>query len=410
MSARPRVVVVGNGMVGQRLLEALSAAAAFSITVIAEEPRPAYDRVQLSAFFSGKTAADLSLVAPDFFERNAITTHLAERALGIDREARLVRTSSGREIEYDTLILATGSYPFVPPLPGRERNACHVYRTIEDLEAIRASAAGARIGTVVGGGLLGLEAAKALLDLGLQTHVVEFAPRLMALQVDEGGGGMLRRKIEALGVRVHTGKNTREIVDGSATRHRMSFADDSALDTDVIVFSAGIRPRDELARSAGLTVGERGGIVIDDACRTSDANIYAIGECALWRGKVFGLVAPGYQMAQTVASRLSGVTDASFAGADMSTKLKLLGVDVASVGDAHAATPGARTYSFVDGRKDLYKKLVVSEDGSRLLGTRLRAGTGCGSCLSEIKVLLAEHAQRASQSRPQPAVHYADTA
>ena len=382
MSARPRVVVVGNGMVGQRLLEALSAATAFSITVIAEEPRPAYDRVQLSAFFSGKTAADLSLVAPDFFERNAITTHLAERALGIDREARLVRTSSGREIEYDTLILATGSYPFVPPLPGRERNACHVYRTIEDLEAIRASAAGARIGTVVGGGLLGLEAAKALLDLGLQTHVVEFAPRLMALQVDEGGGGMLRRKIEALGVRVHTGKNTREIVDGSATRHRMSFADDSALDTDVIVFSAGIRPRDELARSAGLTVGERGGIVIDDACRTSDANIYAIGECALWRGKVFGLVAPGYQMAQTVASRLSGVTDASFAGADMSTKLKLLGVDVASVGDAHAATPGARTYSFVDGRKDLYKKLVVSEDGSRLLGAVLVGDTDAyGTCL-----------------------------
>jgi nitrite reductase (NADH) large subunit len=382
MSARSRVVVVGNGMVGQRLLEALSPAAAFSITVIAEEPRPAYDRVQLSAFFSGKTAADLSLVAADFFERNAITTHLSERAVAIDREARVVRTSSGREIEYDTLILATGSYPFVPPLPGRERSACHVYRTIEDLEAIRASAAGARVGTVVGGGLLGLEAAKALLDLGLQTHVVEFAPRLMALQVDEGGGGTLRRKIETLGVRVHTGKITREIIEGSATRHRMCFADDSTLDTDVIIFSAGIRPRDELARSAALAVGERGGIVIDDACRTSDPNIYAIGECALWRGKVFGLVAPGYQMAQTVASRLAGVAEASFTGADMSTKLKLLGVDVASIGDAHAATPGARTYSFVDGRKDFYKKLVVSEDGSRLLGAVLVGDTDAyGTCL-----------------------------
>ena len=382
MSALSRVVVVGNGMVGQRLLEALSPATALSITVIAEEPRPAYDRVQLSAFFSGKTAADLSLVAADFFENNSITTHLAERAVAIDREVRLVRTSNGREIEYDTLVLATGSHPFVPPLPGRERDACHVYRTIEDLESIRASAAGARVGAVIGGGLLGLEAAKALLDLGLETHVVEFAPRLMALQVDAGGGGMLRRKIEALGVRVHTGKNTREIVAGSAARHRMNFLDETSLDTDLIVFSAGIRPRDELARSAGLTVGERGGVVIDDACRTSDPNIYAIGECALWRGKVFGLVAPGYQMAQTVASQLSGTAAAVFTGADMSTKLKLLGVDVASVGDAHAATPGSRTYSFVDGRKDLYKKLVVSEDGSRLLGAVLVGDTDAyGTCL-----------------------------
>ena len=382
MSARPRLVVVGNGMVGHKLLESLPPGGDLSITVIGEEPRPAYDRVQLSAFFSGKTAADLSLVATDFFERNAITTHFAERAIAIDRDARRVRTASGREVEYDTLVLATGSYPFVPPLPGRDRAACHVYRTIEDLEAIRASARDARVGAVIGGGLLGLEAAKALLDLGLETHVVEFAPRLMALQVDEGGGGMLRRKIEALGVRVHTGKNTREIVDGKAARHRMSFADDSALETDIIVFSAGIRPRDDLARSAGLAVGERGGVVIDDTCQTSDPHIYAIGECALWRGKVFGLVAPGYQMAQTVAARIAGTADAAFGGADMSTKLKLLGVDVASVGDAHAATPGARTYSFVDGRRELYKKLVVSEDGSRLLGAVLVGDTDAyGTCL-----------------------------
>ncbi|HEY0339440.1 MAG TPA: nitrite reductase large subunit NirB, partial [Steroidobacteraceae bacterium] len=382
MSTRPRLVVVGNGMVGQRFLESLSPGAAFSTTVIGEEPRPAYDRVQLSAFFSGKTAEDLSLVAADFFERNAITTHLAERAVAIDREARCVRTASGREVEYDTLVLATGSYPFVPPLPGRERAACHVYRTIEDLEAIRSSARDARVGAVIGGGLLGLEAAKALVDLGLETHVVEFAPRLMALQVDEGGGGMLRRKIEALGVRVHTGKNTREIVTGEVARHLMKFADDSSLETDIVVFSAGIRPRDDLARSAGLAVGERGGIVIDDICQTSDPRIYAIGECALWRGKLFGLVAPGYQMAQIVAARLSGSTAAVFAGADMSTKLKLLGVDVASIGDAHAATPGARSYSFVDGKRDLYKKLVVSADGSRLLGAVLVGDTDAyGACL-----------------------------
>jgi nitrite reductase (NADH) large subunit len=382
MSAGTRVVVIGNGMVGQRFLEALSTGTGLAVTVLGEEPRPAYDRVQLSSFFSGKTAEDLSLVAPDFFARNAITTHFSEAAVAIDRSARRVRTDTGRELEYDALVLATGSYPFVPPIPGKDRAACHVYRTIEDLEAIRASAKGARVGAVVGGGLLGLEAAKALLDLGLETHVVEFAPRLMALQVDDGGGGVLRRKIEALGVRVHTGKNTREIRDGSAARHVMAFANDSALEADVIVFSAGIRPRDELARAAGLVVGERGGIVIDNSCRTSDPNIYAIGECALWQGRVFGLVAPGYQMAQVVAAQVSGKGDIAFAGADMSTKLKLLGVDVASVGDAHAATPGARAYTYVDGKREHYKKLVVNEDGSRLLGAVLVGDTEAyGTCL-----------------------------
>ncbi len=379
-----KVVVVGNGMVGQRFLEALPPNAGITTTVIGEEPRPAYDRVQLSAFFSGKTAADLSLVSADFFERSGITAHLAERVIAIDRGAKRVRTTSGRELEYDTLVIATGSYPFVPPIPGRDRPGCHVYRTIEDLEAISASARaeGVRTGTVIGGGLLGLEAAKALLDLGLETHVLEFAPRLMALQVDDGGGGMLRRKIEALGVRVHTGKNTRDIVEGASARHCMNFADGTSLETDVIVFSAGIRPRDDIARSAGLTVGERGGIVIDNSCRTSDPDIYAIGECALWQGKVFGLVAPGYQMAQVVAAQLTNARDVTFTGADMSTKLKLLGVDVASVGDAHAATPGARTYSFVDGKRDLYKKLVVNEDGTRLLGAVLVGDTEAyGTCL-----------------------------
>lgn len=356
-------------MVGQRFLESLTAdPAPFAITVLGEEPRPAYDRVQLSSFFSGKSADDLSLAPPGFFERHGIALHLGDKALTIDREAKRVHSARGLEIAYDALVLATGSYPFVPPVPGRDRPGCFVYRTIEDLEAIQAAGPDARIGIVIGGGLLGLEAAKALRDLGLETHVVEFAPRLMALQVDEGGGGMLRRKIEALGVHVHASKNTREIGPGTSARHRLKFADDSTLEADMIVFSAGIRARDELARDAGLAVGERGGVVIDDGCRTSDPNIFAIGECALWRGRVFGLVAPGYQMAQVAAAQLGGNTDVAFRGADMSTKLKLLGVDVASIGDAHAATPGARAYSFIDERKLVYKKLVVNEDGKRLLG------------------------------------------
>jgi len=368
MTARCRVVVIGNGMVGQRFLESLPPDAGHSISVLGEEPRPAYDRVQLSAFFSGKRAAELSLVDADFFAKRGIAAFIGERAAAIDRERQLVRTSTGQELGYDTLVLATGSYPFVPPITGRDRAGCHVYRTIEDLEAIRCSASGARVGTVVGGGLLGLEAAKALRDLGLEVRVVEFAPRLMALQVDAGGGGMLRRKIEALGVQVHTGKSTKEIVAGATLRHCMQFADGSSLETDVIVFSAGIRPRDELARAAGLTVGERGGIEIDDHCCTSDPRIFAVGECALWRGRIFGLVAPGYRMAEVAAARIAGSADARFTGADMSTRLKLLGVDVASLGDAHAASPGARMYSFIDERREVYRKLVVTEDGARLLG------------------------------------------
>jgi nitrite reductase (NADH) large subunit len=332
--------------------------------------------VQLTSFFSGKSAEDLSVTPAGFMDRHGVTLRIGEKAVAIDRLERLVRTASGEEIPYDKLILATGSFPFVPPVPGRDQAGCHVYRTIEDLEGIRGAARGARVGVVIGGGLLGLEAAKALQDLGLETHVVEFAPRLMAVQVDDGGGAMLRRKIEALGVRVHTGKNTKAIVPGEAARQKLEFADGSALDADIVVFSAGIRPRDELARSAGLEVGPRGGIVIDDLCRTSDTEIHAIGECALWSGRLFGLVAPGYQMAQVAARHLAGETDAAFRGADMSTKLKLLGVDVASLGDAHCATPGSRAYAFVDERKQLYKKLVVSEDGKRVLGGVLVGDAG----------------------------------
>ncbi|AOZ09569.1 nitrite reductase large subunit NirB [Cupriavidus malaysiensis] len=364
------IIVIGHGMVGHKFLECLAESGAqdLTVTVLCEEARPAYDRVHLSEFFSGKSADDLSLVAPGFFaEHGNMLLRLNDRAAAIDTAARTVTTAGGETLHYDKLVLATGSYPFVPPVPGKDRRDCFVYRTIEDLEAMQARGAHARSGVVIGGGLLGLECAKALRDMGLQTHVVEFAPRLMAVQVDDGGGRMLRQKIEALGVTVHTGKNTLEIVDGEHGTHRMRFADGSHLDTDMIVFSAGIRPRDELARAAGLRVGERGGIAIDDQCLTSDPHIYAIGECALWQGKVFGLVAPGYDMARVVARQLRGEA-ASFAGADLSTKLKLMGVDVASIGDPHGQVPGSRAYHFADERKQVYKKLVVSECGKHLLG------------------------------------------
>ncbi|MDB5828574.1 MAG: nitrite reductase [Variovorax sp.] len=368
-----KIAVIGHGMVGHKFLEQLHeiGIADAQVTVLCEEPRPAYDRVHLSEFFAGKTAEDLSLVEPGFFERTGFTLRLAARAAAIERRNNTVTTAGGEVVHYDKLVLATGSSPFVPPVPGRERPNCFVYRTIEDLEAMKECGARSRTGVVVGGGLLGLECAKALRDMGLETHVVEFAPRLMAVQVDEGGGRALRNSIEALGLHVHTGRNTVEIVDGATARHRMVFADGTHLETDMIVFSAGIRPRDELARQSVLAIGARGGVAVDTHCRTSDRNVYAIGECAAWNDQTFGLVAPGYDMARVAAKHIAGQQDAAFTGADMSTKLKLMGVDVASIGDAHGKTPKSRSYQYINEHKQIYKKIVVSEDGKQLLGAVL---------------------------------------
>jgi nitrite reductase (NADH) large subunit len=371
--SKQNLVVIGNGMVGHKFLEDLSernVQDTFNIITFCEEPRPAYDRVHLSEFFTGKSAEDLSMVEEDFFEKNNITVHIGDKAVKIDREKKQVISEKSVTIEYDKLVLATGSYPFVPPMPGHDRDDCLVYRTIEDLEQITDAGKRGKVGVVVGGGLLGLECANAVKNLGVETHVVEFAPRLMAVQIDDAGGDMLQRKIEALGVSVHTSKNTTQIVDGETHQHKMVFADGESLETDLIVFSAGIRPRDELAKECGLEIGQRGGVAINNQCVTSDENIYAIGECALWNEQIFGLVGPGNQMAAVVADHLSG-KDAAFTGADMSTKLKLMGVDVCSIGDAHGSSQGSLSYSFVDEPNEVYKRIIVSEDKTKLLGSVL---------------------------------------
>ncbi|MDH2065672.1 nitrite reductase large subunit NirB [Pantoea sp. GD03673] len=368
--SKPVLAVIGHGMVSHHFLEQLVARDLhqhYHIVVYGEERQQAYDRVHLSDYFNGKTAADLSLVSADFFTLHGIELRSGCTVVNLDRQQRSLRDSAGNELAWDKLVLATGSRAFVPPVPGHDGERCFVYRTLDDLDAIAACARQSLRGIVIGGGLLGLEAANALKQLGLETHVVEFAPRLMAVQLDEGGALMLRQKIEALGVTVHTSKQTELIErqpDGSVV---LRFADGSSLPGDLVLFSAGIRPRDELAREAGLTLGPRGGIEINDSCQTSDENVFALGECALWHGQIFGLVAPGYQMARVLAGHLAA-EPAAFSGADMSTKLKLLGVEVASFGDAHGRTPDSQHYHWTDGPKGIYKKIVVTADGTRLLG------------------------------------------
>ncbi len=374
MRAR-KIVVVGNGMVGHYYADALARQqAGHEITVIGAEPRPAYDRVHLSEVFSGKNPEDLALTTREQYKALGIAAHFGDEVVSIDRAGKAVVTALGRRFAYDKLVLATGSYPFVPPVPGADLPHCLTYRTIDDLGAIRASAREGKVGVVVGGGLLGLECANALKNLGLQTHVVEFAPGLMGVQLDSGGSTMLRAMIEELGVQVHTSKATQRIVAGSERRLRMEFADGSVLETDTIVFSAGIRPNDALAKRAELTVGERGGIVIDYHCRTSDSDIFAIGECALFGGRIYGLVAPGYRMADAALSQL-GDAPVAFQGADMSTKLKLLGIDVGSIGDSHGKQlhegKPAISLLYANDRERVYKKIVVSADGRKLLGAVL---------------------------------------
>ena len=383
------VVVVGNGMVGHQFIATLISRGEhlqWNIVTFCEEPRLAYDRVYLSSFFAGKTAEDLSLLpTPTFYEENGITVHLGDKVASIDKAAKTVTSAQGQVIAYDKLVLATGSYPFVPPVTGRDATGCFVYRTIEDLVAMQNHAKSSRIGVVIGGGLLGLECASALKNMGLATHVVEFAPRLMTVQVDDGGGAILKRKIESLGVKVHLNKNSSEIVKTADGRiDKLTFSDKTELKADMIVFSAGIRPRDELGRQAGLTMGERGGITIDERCVTSDPDILAIGEVALYQNRIYGLVAPGYHMATVAADTITAKTAAAtFNGFDMSTKLKLMGVDVGSFGDAMGTTPGCHVASFTDSKAEVYRKLVLSADRKTLLGGVLVGDTSAYGTLHQ---------------------------
>jgi nitrite reductase (NADH) large subunit len=316
-----RLLIVGNGMVGQRLCEILSEldhTHSFNVTVIGEEPRVAYDRVHLTQYLTDRDPDKLALTTRDWYRERGIELITGQRIVSVDLVNQRAVTSEQLAIDFDDLVLATGSSPFVPTVPGIDLPGTFVYRTIEDLDAIAAAAASARTAAVIGGGLLGLEAAKALLDLGLRTHVIEAAPRLMPRQLDEIASQFLLKRIEALGVEVHLGAHLSQI-EGSNRVRSIAFVDEEPLDVDLVVISAGIRPRDEIARQVGIECHPRGGILVDDGLQTSAANVYAIGECARHGDMIYGLVGPGYSMAQVLARRLTGDHDAHFTGADLST-------------------------------------------------------------------------------------------
>jgi len=377
------IVVIGNGMVGHRFIEKLiefDTHKKYKIVTFCEEPRAAYDRVGLSAFFAHRDAEKLMIARLDWYQENDIELHIGDRANQVDRVQKVVHSDEGVSIHYDHVVLATGSYPFVPPVEGIQRRGVFVYRTIEDLERMIEYGKQASRCAVIGGGLLGLEAAKAAHDLGLQTHVIEYNPRLMPRQLDEAGAKMLKQKIEELGVQVHLNKSTKE-VHGQGGVDQMEFTDGTRLDVDMIIVSCGIRPRDELAREAKLDVHERGGVAVNDLLQTSDPSIYAVGEVALHAGRVYGLVAPGYEMAEILAMNLTG-SDAHFTGADLSTKLKLMGVDVGSFGNITPDPDESVPLTYEDPFGGVYKKLFFDQAGKRLLGGILVGDTADFGTLS----------------------------
>ncbi|MBC7596637.1 MAG: FAD-dependent oxidoreductase, partial [Kineosporiaceae bacterium] len=380
MSQKKKLIVVGGGMVAHRLVEALVERGAYTdwqIDVFGEETRPPYDRVALTSFFSDRDPQDLLLGDQSLWKTPGVRLHRGSKVAHIDREAKQI-AARNTTFDYDALVLATGSYATIPPVTGSDLPGCFVYRTVDDVAELRAWVTSRQeklrrpaTGAVVGGGLLGLEAAGALTALGAETTVIEFADWLMPLQMDEAGSGALRRLIGQMGVSVRTSTATSTLKPGrDGNVAKMTFADGDKLGVDVVVFATGVRPRDEIARDCGLAIGERGGVLADVDCRTNDENIFAIGEVAHIAGRVWGLVGPGYSMAEVVADRLLG-GEATFKGADLSTKLKLLGVDVASFGDAFAVENGSLEVVYADPVAGVYKKLVLSDDASTLLGGML---------------------------------------
>jgi nitrite reductase (NADH) large subunit len=318
-------------MVSHSLCEAMTERGAprpYQITVLGDEPYPAYDRVHLS---SGAGASPALLASREWYADRGMTLRTSAAVSAIDRAARTVHLQDGEQLAYDVLVLATGAAPRLPACPGLDAPGVFAYRNFDDVVAIRAAAAGARRAAVVGGGLLGLEAAQLLRDAGVGVTLIEASRQLMPRQLDADSAVVLQERVRALGVELRLAAQLAEI-EPEPGGLRLSFEGGESLEVDLVVVAIGVVPRDALAREAGLPVGVRGGMIVDDALCTSDPAIFAIGDCTCHRGRSYGLIGPGVQMARALAANLLG-TPMSFEQADLSCELKLLGIPVSAVGD-----------------------------------------------------------------------------
>ena len=366
---KKRIVLIGNGMTGYKFCEKFAGSALselYELIVFGEEPHPAYDRVHLTSYYTGTVPDELLLAPASWYDENHIQLLTNEKITAINREAKTVTSEKDLEYSYDILVLATGSSAFVPPIDGVEKKGVFVYRTFDDIDNIKKYIPNAKKAAVIGGGLLGLEAAKAVLDDGLPTSIIEFASRLMPRQLDEKGAYILKSKLEEFNLEVLLNKSTDKIL-GNGKLEGLQFSDGTKLDADLLVISAGIRPRDELAKNAGLEVHARGGIIVNSKMETSDPSVFAIGECVVVHNMVWGLVAPCYEMAENLIKNLQG-EQKEFLGFDLSSKLKLIGTDVASFGDALIENEKIKTIVYENKARGIYKRLNISEDGKYLLG------------------------------------------
>jgi nitrite reductase (NADH) large subunit len=365
---KPSLVVVGNGMAGMRTVEELLKLAPdlYDITVFGAEPHGNYNRILLSPVLAGeKTVDDIMLHTREWYRQNGITLHAGDPVENIDRKRRTVRARSGLEVRYDRLLLATGSKPFIIPVPGHGLPGVLAFRDIQDVEHMLEAARNHKHAVVIGGGLLGLEAANGLQRQGMQVTVVHVTDSLMNQQLDKPAAALLQKALEQKGLRFLLGAQTTEIV-GPDRVSAVRFADGSEVPADLVVMTAGVRPNIALAKSAGLHCDRA--IVVDDTLQTYDPRVYAVGECVQHRSATFGLVAPIWDQARVCGAHLAGAGVRRYVQQASPTRLKVTGVDLYSVGD-FIGGEGSEDLVLRDPRRGVYKRLVLS--GNRIAGAVL---------------------------------------